>query len=97
MPKSLYKVLPNGELAGATVKGASTPMKICIQADLDTTGTLPHMNKNNSERAACRTHPRARTSFLLLLNRTSFLFVFDSEWDMSTVSTGAEIPCCIPV
>ena len=75
MPKSLYKVLPNGELAGATVKGASTPMKICIQADLDTTGTLPHMNKNNSERAACLTHPRAP-------NRTSFLFVFDTEWVM---------------
>ena len=35
--------------------GASTPMKMCIQADLDTTGALRHMNKNNSARPVCRT------------------------------------------
>ena len=57
--------------------GASTPMKMCIQADLDTTGALRHMNKNNSERPVCSTHPLAPIS-------TSFLFVFDTEWVMST-------------
>ena len=35
------------------------------------------MNKNNSERAVCITHPLAPIS-------TSFLFVFDTEWVMST-------------
>ena len=57
--------------------GASTPMKMCIQADLDDADALRHMNKNNSERSVCRTHPLAPTS-------TSFLFVFDTEWVMST-------------
>ena len=57
--------------------GASTPMKMCIQADLDTTGALRHMNKNISERSVCSTHPLAPTS-------TSFLFVFDTELVMST-------------
>ena len=57
--------------------GASTRMKMCIQADLDTTGALRHMNKNNSERPVCSTHPLAPIS-------TSFLFVFDTEWVMST-------------
>ena len=52
-------------------------MKMCIQADLDTTGALRHMNKNNSERPVCITHPLAPIS-------TSFLFVFDTEWVMST-------------
>ena len=52
-------------------------MKMCIQADLDTTGALRHMNKNNSARSVCRTHPLPPTS-------TSFLFVFDAEWVMST-------------
>ena len=28
--------------------GASTPMKMCIQADLDDADALRHMNKNNS-------------------------------------------------
>ena len=37
--------------------GASTPMKMCIQADLSGTGA--HMNKNNSERPVYRTHPLA--------------------------------------
>ena len=57
--------------------GASTPMKMCIQADLDTTDALRHMNKNNSERPVCSTHPLAPIS-------TSLLFVFDTEWVMST-------------
>ena len=57
--------------------GASTPMKMCIQAVLDGTGALRHMNKNNSERPVCTTHPLAPIS-------TSFLFVFDTEWVMST-------------
>ena len=35
--------------------GASTPMKMCIQAVLDSTGALRHMNKNNSERPVCST------------------------------------------
>ena len=52
-------------------------MKMCIQADLDATDALRHMNKNNSERAVCITHPLAPIS-------TSFLFVFDTEWVMST-------------
>ena len=52
-------------------------MKMCIQVDLDTTGALRHMNKNNSERPVCSTHPLAPIS-------TSFLFVFDTEWVMST-------------
>ena len=56
--------------------GASTPMKMCIQADLDDADALRHMNKNNSERAVCITHPLAPVS-------TSFLFVFDTEWVMS--------------
>ena len=57
--------------------GASTPMKMCIQADLDGTGALRHMNKNNSERPVCTTHPLTPVS-------TFFLFVFDAEWVMST-------------
>ena len=57
--------------------GASTPMKMCIQADLDNADALRHMNKNNSARPVCITHPLAPTS-------TSFLFVFDTEWVMST-------------
>ena len=52
-------------------------MKMCIQADLDATDALRHMNKNNSERPVCSTHPLASIS-------TSFLFVFDTEWVMST-------------
>ena len=52
-------------------------MKMCIQADLDTTDALRHMNKNNSERPVCSTHPLAPIS-------TSLLFVFDTEWVMST-------------
>ena len=57
--------------------GASTPMKMCIQAVLDSTGALRHMNKNNSERPVCTTHSLTPVS-------TSFLFVFDTEWVMST-------------
>ena len=57
--------------------GASTPMKMCIQAVLDDTGALRHMNKNNSKRPVCITHPLTPLS-------TSFLFVFDTEWVMST-------------
>ena len=57
--------------------GASTPMKMCIQAVLDDTDALRHMNKNNSERPVCITHPLTPVS-------TSFLFVFDTEWVMST-------------
>ena len=67
--------------------GASTPMKMCIQANLDDADALRHMNKNNSERAVCITHPLAPIS-------TSFLFVFDTEWVMSTRSIRAEISCC---
>ena len=52
-------------------------MKMCIQAVLDDTGALRHMNKNNSERPVCITHPLAPIS-------TSLLFVFDTEWVMST-------------
>ena len=29
--------------------GVSTTMKMCIQADLDTTGAIRHMNKNRVE------------------------------------------------
>ena len=50
---------------------------MCIQADLESTGALRHMDKNNSERPVCITHPLAPIS-------TSFLFVFDTEWVMST-------------
>ena len=50
---------------------------MCIQADLDATGALRHMNKNNSDRPVCSTHPLALIS-------TAFLFVFDTEWVMST-------------
>ena len=50
---------------------------MCIQAVLDATGALRRMNKNNSERPVCTTHPLAPIS-------TSFLFVFDTEWVMST-------------
>ena len=57
--------------------GASTCKQMCIQADLDTTGALRHMNKNNSERPVCITPPLTPLS-------TSFLFVFDAEWVMST-------------
>ena len=59
-------------------------MKMCIQADLDDADALRHMNKNNSERPVCTTHPLAPIS-------TSFLFVFDTEWVMSTC-TRAELP-----
>ena len=52
-------------------------MKMCIQAVLDDTGALRHMNKNNSKRPVCITHPLTPVS-------TSFLFVFDTEWVMST-------------
>ena len=52
-------------------------MKMCIQADLDNAEALRHMNKNNSERPVCITHSLAPIS-------TSFLFVFDTEWVMST-------------
>ena len=52
-------------------------MKMCIQAVLDGTGALRHMNKNNSERPVCTTHPLTPVS-------TFFLFVFDAEWVMST-------------
>ena len=62
-------------------------MKMCIQADLDDADALRHMNKNNSERAVCITHPLAPIS-------TSFLFVFDTEWVRAAVSTRAEILCC---
>ena len=48
------------------------PMKMCILAVLDDTDALRHMNKNNSERPVCITHP-------LTLVSTSFLFVFDTE------------------
>jgi hypothetical protein len=59
-------------LAGLKARswGASTPMKMCIQAVLDGTGALRHMNKNNSERPVCTTH--------------SLTPVFDTEWVMST-------------
>ena len=50
---------------------------MCIQAVLDATGALRHMNKTNSERPVCSTHPLAPIS-------TSLLFVFDTEWVMST-------------
>ena len=59
-------------------------MKMCNQADLDTTGALRHMNKNNSKRAVCITHPLAPIS-------TSFLFVDDTEWVMSTEHQGRDI------
>ena len=52
-------------------------MKMCIQADLDDAGALRHMNKNNSERPVCTTHPLTPVG-------TSFLFVLDTEWVMST-------------
>ena len=52
-------------------------MKMCIQAVLDGAGALRHMNKNNSERPVWIMHPLAPTS-------TSFLFIFDTEWVMST-------------
>ena len=52
-------------------------MKMCIQADLDNADALRHMKKNNPERPVCITHPLAPIS-------TSFLFVFDTEWVMST-------------
>ena len=52
-------------------------MKMCIQAVLDDTGALRHMDKNNSKRPVCITHPLTPVS-------TSFLFVFDTEWVMST-------------
>ena len=52
-------------------------MKMCIQADLDDADALRHMNKNNSERPVCTTHPLTPVS-------TFFLFVFDAEWVMST-------------
>ena len=57
--------------------GASTSKQMCIQADLDDADALRHMNKNNSERPVCITHPIAPIS-------TSFLFVFDTAWVMST-------------
>jgi hypothetical protein len=57
--------------------GPSTPKQMCIEADLDASDALRHMNKNNSERAVCSTHPLAPIS-------TSLLFVFDTEWVMST-------------
>ena len=41
------------------------------------TGALRHMNKNNSERPVCTTHPLTPVS-------TFFLIVFDTEWVMST-------------
>ena len=52
-------------------------MKMCIQAVFDDAGALRHMNQNNSERPVCITYPLAPIS-------TSFLFVFDAEWVMST-------------
>ena len=57
--------------------GTSTPKQMCIQADLDNADALRHMNKNNSERAVCITHPLAPIS-------TSFLFVFDTDWVVIT-------------
>ena len=57
--------------------GTSTSKQMCIQADFDDADALRHMNKNNSERPVCITHPLAPIS-------TSFLFVFDTEWVMST-------------
>ena len=68
---------------------------MCIQAVLDATGALRHMNKTNSERPVCSTHPLAPIS-------TSLLFVFDTEWVMSTcehqgrdtvLHTGLKIHC----
>ena len=59
-------------------------MKMCIQAVFDNPGALRHMNKNNSERRACSTHPLTPVS-------TSFLFVLDTEWVMSS---RAEIGYC---
>ena len=56
------------------MQGSSTPMKMCIQADLDNADALRHMDKSNSERPVCITHPLAPIS-------TSFLFVFDTEWE----------------
>ena len=56
-------------------------MKMCNQADLDGTGALRHMNKNNSERPVCTTRPLTPVS-------TSFLFVFDTEWVMSSSAAG---------
>ena len=52
-------------------------MKMCIQAVFDNPGALRHMNKHNSERPVLIMHPLAPIS-------TSFLFVFDAEWVMST-------------
>ena len=52
-------------------------MKMCIQAVFDNPGALRHMNKNNSERPVWIMHPLALIS-------TSLLFVFDTEWVMST-------------
>ena len=45
--------------------GASTSEQMCIQAVFDSAGALRHMNKNNSERAACTMQPLApkRTFF----------------------------------
>ena len=50
-------------------------MKMCIQAVLDDTDALRHMNKNNSERPVCSTHP---------LTPVSTYFFFDTERVMST-------------
>ena len=51
--------------------GASTPMKMCIQAVLDDTGALRHMNKSNSKRPVCITHPLTPVSTCLLLLQPS--------------------------
>ena len=77
-----------GQVARGTVRGVSTTMKMCIQADLDTAGAIRHMNKNKSERAVCSLHPPAPGSPS---------FFFDTEWVMSTCEhhgTRAEITCC---
>ena len=75
-PKSIFRAkqgFRHGH-GGPAVQGSSTPMKMCIQADLDNADALRHMDKSNSERPVCITHPLAPIS-------TSFLFVFDTEWE----------------
>ena len=56
--------------------GASTPMKMCMQPGLDTTGALRHVNKNNSERPVCSV--RTSSPGPLFLSGAKVLFSWPS-------------------
>ena len=61
--------------------GANTPMKMCIQADLDSTGALRHMNKNNSKRPVCTTRTSLPLPTFFVSRKGSTFLVAFSAWN----------------